>query len=125
MSDWTCSSCGAAIEDSENLLDKPYQGCPKCGSRARTAHVSSHVTASTNVRLKTHSKHREGGSKVVRELIEGDDFHRKTGRWNIIRRLIDRKNNWYEEHFQERETGKTIHTKAEPLSEHRHKPRTP
>jgi hypothetical protein len=46
-------------------------------------------TLSAAVYLKTHSKHREGGRKVIREEIAGDDYHRKTGKWNIMHRLID------------------------------------
>ena len=73
--------------------------------------------------MKTHSKHRDGGKKVIREVIAGDDYHRKTGRWSYIYRLIDRANNWYEERFLDHETGKIIHQKSESLTEHRHKPK--
>ena len=89
---------------------------------ARTAHVSINEIISANVYLKTHSKHREGGRKVIRELIEGDDYYWKTGKWTIMQRLIDRANDWYEEHFRDRETGETLHTNAEPLTLPRHPP---
>ena len=78
---------------------------------------------SSNMYIKTHAKHRDGGQKVVREVVEGDDYHRKTGKWNVMRRLIDRVNDWYEEIFQDRETGQIVHKTEERLTEHRHKPK--
>jgi predicted RNA-binding Zn-ribbon protein involved in translation (DUF1610 family) len=118
MPDWTCSACGVPVEANEpqNVARRP---CPNCGSTLRTAHASVTIAASVQVYMKVHSKHRDGGRKVVREEITGDDFHRKTGRWSIMRRLIDRANNWYEEVFHDRDTGNVIHKKAERLSDHR------
>jgi len=85
--------------------------------------VSITETVSVSTYLKTRTKRREGGSKVVHEVTEGDDYHRKTGRWTIMRRVIDRANNWYEEIFHDRGSGAIIHHTAEPLSEHRQKPK--
>jgi predicted RNA-binding Zn-ribbon protein involved in translation (DUF1610 family) len=113
---WTCSQCGKLIE---NAALEPRQPCPHCGSIARTAHESVHETITSNVYLKTHSKHREGGRKVVREVYEGDDLHRNTGKWNLLRRVIDRMNDWYDEVIRDRHTNEIIHEKHEPLSEHR------
>ena len=124
MSRWICSDCGTPIEPSE-ILKGPRRGCVKCGSTARTTYVESDSRVSVKSYLKTHSKHREGGKKVVREVIEGDDFYRKTGRWSIMRRLFDRINDLYEESFKDRETGEEILRKSEPLSKHRSTSRTP
>ena len=124
MSGWSCSNCGEPLEVTGKPPTSPRRPCPNCGSTARTANVSVTETLSAAVYLKTHSKHREGGRKVIREEIAGDDYHRKTGKWNIMHRLIDRMNNWYEETFYDRNSGEVIHKKAEPLTEHRH-PRKP
>jgi ribosomal protein S27AE len=114
---WTCSGCGAPIETASS---EPRQQCPKCGSLARTAHVSIAETITVNAYLKTHTKHRDGGTKVVREVIEGDNYHRTRGKWDIVRRVIDRANNRYEETFRDRDTGEIVPPhKAEPLTEHR------
>ena len=99
--------------------NEPRRACPKCGSTARTANVSITETANAQVFMKTHTKHREGGKKVVREEIAGDDFYRKTGKWSIMRRLIDRANDLYQEIFRDRDTGAVIHEKSERLSDHR------
>jgi predicted RNA-binding Zn-ribbon protein involved in translation (DUF1610 family) len=117
---WTCSKCGTPIEPS---AIEPRQPCPTCGSLARTAHVSVHDTLHVSAYLKTHAKHREGGRKVVREVIAGDDYHHKSGKWNIMRRVIDRMNDWYEETFKERHSGEVIHHTAEPLTDHRRPPK--
>ncbi len=69
--------------------------------------------------MKVHSKHREGGRKVVREEYTGDDYHHKTGKWNIMSRKIDRVNDSYEEVFKDRKTGEIVHETREPLSKHR------
>lgn len=113
---WACSGCGSPIEASAL---EPRQPCGKCGSLARTAHVSIEETVTTSVYLKTRAKHRDGGTKVVRDITEGDDYHRNTGRWNIMRRVIDRANNWYEETFRNRDTGDIVHHTAEPLTDHK------
>jgi hypothetical protein len=115
-SEWTCSGCGELIFD----LAERRKPCLKCGSITRTVHVALTETMKAEVYLKTHTKHRDGGRKVVREVIEGDDYHRKTGKWNVMRRLIDRAGNWYEEIFHDPDTGEVVHHTAEPLTEHRH-----
>jgi predicted RNA-binding Zn-ribbon protein involved in translation (DUF1610 family) len=114
--DWTCSGCGRHVDETTTGKRRP---CPKCGAVARTAHVTVAQTVTVAVHLKTHAKHRDGGTKVRREIIEGDDFHRKTGRWNLMRRVIDRTSNWYEETFRDRDSGAVVHHTAEPLTEHK------
>jgi hypothetical protein len=87
------------------------------------AHVTLTVGVTVETHPKTRAKHRDGGTKVLREVTEGDDFHRNTGQWNLMRRVIDRANNWYEEIFRDRYSGAIVHRTAEPLTEHR-KPKT-
>ena len=68
--------------------------------------------------FKKRVKHREGGTKVLRDITDGEDYHRNTGKWNIMRRVIDRANNWYEETFRDPESGDIVHHTSEPLTEH-------
>lgn len=116
---WTCSDCGVSFGGPASERREP---CGECGSLARTAHVAIEETVTTSVYLKTRAKHRDGGAKAVREVTEGDDYHRNTGRWNVMRRVIDRANNWYEETFRDRNTGDIVHHRAEALTDHK-KPR--
>jgi hypothetical protein len=76
-------------------------------------------TITTEVYRKTRAKHRDGGARVVRDITGGDDYHRNTGRWNLMRRVIDRANNWYEETFRDRNNGEIVHHTAEPLTDHK------
>jgi hypothetical protein len=112
---WTCSECGRRIEETTAEKRTP---CPQCGTMARTAHVTFTETV-TAVYIKTRAKHRDGGTKILREITEGDDFHRNTSKWNLMRRIIDRANNRYEEIFRDRESGEIVHHTAEPLTEHK------
>jgi hypothetical protein len=82
-------------------------------------HVSIDEKIGLESHDKTRSKYRDGGTKVIRELTEGEDFHRKTRKWNTIYRLIDGCNNLYRETFWDKETGQIIRHCEEPLSEHR------
>jgi transcriptional regulator NrdR family protein len=102
------------------LPDEPIERrrpCPCCGSCKRTAHVSIVETVHIDVRLKTHSKHRFGGRKVLREVWAGEDFYRKEGIWVSMHRVIDRVKDWYEETFKAPD-GRIIHHTAERLSDH-------
>jgi hypothetical protein len=120
MSDWICSECGTPVEESPPEVRPP---CLACGATARTTFASVTAPANSQVYLKTRALYRDGGRKVVRELIEGDDYYQKTGRWSFIYRLIDRGNNWYKEIFRDSETGEIIHQKDMPLTEHKTKPK--
>ena len=119
-SDCYCTSCGTSLTDGEATDRKP---CPKCGSLARQFGKAIEIQERPEVYLKRHAKHRDGSTKVVREVIEGDDHFRKTGKWSVMRRIIDRTKNWYEESFWDRETGAILHKKEHPLSEHKHTPK--
>jgi hypothetical protein len=81
--------------------------------------VTTKLEAKTAIYTKTRALHRESGHKVVREETTGDDFYRATGKWSVMRRLIDRINDWYEETFYDRDTGDILHQKAHRLSDHR------
>lgn len=114
---WSCGDCGTELQVSAD--EQSRQLCPSCGSFRRTAHLLIQESLAIDDHLKIHAKHREGGKKIMREVIEGDDFHRNTKRWNVMRRIIDRTNNWYEEIFKDKVTGEVLHHTAEPLTEHK------
>jgi hypothetical protein len=115
---WTCSGCGAPI-DGVDGPDGEHATCSRCGDRRRTAHYSVVLSAKAEVYLKVRHKSPGHMRKPHREVIQGDEFFRRTGRWSTIYRLFDRVNDWYEEVIWDRETGAIIYQKAEPLSEHR------
>jgi hypothetical protein len=99
------------------------QPCAVCGTTARALNASATFAGTGHLYNKTRALHRDGGSKVVREVTIGDDYTRKTGRWSQYYRLIDRGNNRYEEIVRDGETGAIIHQTAEPLTNHSHVPK--
>ena len=86
-----CSDCGHRLEHANTV---PRVPCEKCGSLVRTIYDGVREELHITEYIKTHSKHREGGRKVVREVISGDDYYRKEDRWTYIYRLIDRAKDW-------------------------------
>ena len=60
-----------------------------------------------------------GRGKPFQEETVGDNLHRATGKWNRLRRLIDRRKDRYVEHIVDGETGEVIRAVDKPLSEHR------
>jgi hypothetical protein len=61
----------------------------------------------------------QGKGKPYLEGRTGDDLHRKTGKWMLLERVIDRARNWYKELITDSETGKVVHHCEEPLTDHR------
>jgi len=61
----------------------------------------------------------QGKGKPYQEGRTGDDLYRKTGKWMILERIIDRARNWYKELVTDPETGKVVHHCEEPVSQHR------
>jgi hypothetical protein len=60
-----------------------------------------------------------GGGKPSVELVQCYDLHRDTKTRRHLSRVIDRRNNQYEEIITDPVTGKTHRECREPLSEHR------
>ena len=105
--------CGKPIPEADR-----EKVCPACGSIVRDHYVTMTFGIETAVYPKTRARHRDGGSKVLREETQGWDFYKATGEWRIMRRLIDWAKDWYEESFKDPKTGKTIYDQAHRLSEH-------
>jgi len=61
---------------------------------------------------------RMGVKKPIIEQVHGHDLHRNTGKWNILHRVINRKNNLYHKIIEDGETGEIIHECKESLSAH-------
>jgi hypothetical protein len=93
------------------------QPCPSCGSLDRRVELL--LESSIDVRSEVGLKAKEPGArKPFVEQRVGDSYHRDSGRWNRLRRLIDRRRNRYVEHIEDGETGETLHDVDEPLTDH-------
>jgi hypothetical protein len=60
-----------------------------------------------------------GGKKPYVEQTDGDDLHRKSGRWMKLHRRIDRESKWYDERITDPSTGRVVRECSEPLTAHR------
>jgi hypothetical protein len=81
--------------------------------------------------LRRAAPHRDGDGALVPRL-EGEaaerqalhvqklgaSFFRLTGRWHLLHRVIDRRNNRYYERIEDEETGEVVRLVEEPLTEH-------
>jgi DNA-directed RNA polymerase subunit M/transcription elongation factor TFIIS len=113
----TCSNCGQVLSTSTSTEDE-LGACPKCGSTAKTFHVSLETRVS--VHEKVSGKVRSSGDKKPRKkFVFGQDLWRKMAKWVHLERVMDRENNRYHERVVDPATGEIIHECEEPLSEHR------
>lgn len=76
-------------------------------------------TAQAHERFGIKARHGDVGEvKPYREQISGDDYHRDTGEWRHLSRVIDRERDRYTERVSDA-AGNVVRDVDEPLSEHR------
>ena len=114
-----CVGCGSIIGDGLSTPVDDQVRCPSCPSTRRFVALDAHDSCVIQVHEQVHLKDRQGtGRKALREVKSGDDFHRQSGRWNKIERVIDHRNDWYDEVIIDPSTGSVIREVHEPLSKH-------
>ena len=112
-----CNTCGRELKQASSTPPAERKPCSSCGSTARTFDL--HLTASFTVRTKLAGKVRNPSSRrPFLEFIMGDDQFRRTGQWNTLERVIDRRRDYYREIIRD-PAGNIIHYCEERLSEHR------
>ncbi len=118
-----CASCGYKPNEQKNFSEYEHLPCPKCSSQCWNLVLIQSDTLEVKDRHKMKLKgvERATSGRAARELIQGHDLYRKTGKWNYLYRLIDRKNDCYHERITDPRTGKTIRECLEPLSKHIHR----
>jgi DNA-directed RNA polymerase subunit RPC12/RpoP len=90
--------------------------CPACGSTAVLMKLAVSETIHVHERLDLKGR-RPGERRPYIEQRVGDDQHRKTGKWNKVRRVIDRDNNRYQEYVRGPDD-EVIREVDVPLDEH-------
>lgn len=113
-----CGGCGAQLSESPSLQPEERTPCPSCGAIIRAMQVSISERVVIRGKLGVKGK-RNDSKKPYVESVSGDDFHRKTGKWMKLSRLIDRENDHYREEVKDPCTGEVIHHCEEPLSDHK------
>ncbi len=80
--------------------------------------VSDTVTVTVRERRNILGR-RPGFRRPFVEMLGGDDFNRKLGKFVKLERVIDRARNWYMERVTDPDTGQVLHECEEPLTDHR------
>ena len=110
-----CERCGAELRESD-------KECPKCGSTKKMfAKTVGEGTVTCRGRLRGRQKPK-GFGKFVKEIIQGwfPSKNSKLLQGVEKERIVDRKNDTYDEIVRDAETGQIIHETHEPLSQHKH-----
>ena len=109
-----CVECGRPV-----AVTDPRQPC-SCGCLAicQPADVQEAVLEKETLNGVHIDPSRNSKEKKRAKFVVGDSLHRKSGKWNVINRDLDRNTNRYKEVVTDPETGVIIHSCEEPLSEH-------
>jgi phage FluMu protein Com len=108
-----CGHCGTLLSADSQCGSR----CPKCRSSERKHEVE--LTEAVKVESKLKFTHRSPGKGKFRfKHTEGDDLFREIGKWNKVRRVIDRVRGRYEESVIDGETDEVIREVNEPLDQH-------
>jgi phage FluMu protein Com len=112
-----CAKCNALIDEPPKTKPQDRKPCPACGSTARLFKKKLEATLSfhDSVRMKLTNA---ATGKTTLEQFSGDDLHRKSGKWMMKQRVIDREKDKYKEVVTDPETGKVVRHCEEPLTKH-------
>jgi hypothetical protein len=114
-----CNNCGNQLDEPYNIPFEKRKPCTQCGSLNRAFQINVSDTMQVHdqhdqIRL----RHKNSDGKKLADIISGDDFHRDSGNWRILERVIDWGKNWYKELITDLVTGEIIKFTDEPLDQH-------
>jgi hypothetical protein len=114
----SCSSCHTLLDVSGESAGT-RSPCPSCGSTTRTIGLDIALVAPpAHIRLSAKAK-AKGAKKAKWELKKGPTPSVRLQKLVDHTRLIDRENDQYSELVLDRESGEIIHSRHEPLSNHK------
>ena len=113
-----CVACGASLDENPSAPVGERLPCPHCGSLLRRIDVTCSDTLSLHSKLNVKARRAREKRPFMDQTI-GDDFHRNTGRWMKLYRLIDRMKDRYNEQVTDPATGEIVHECSEPLDNHK------
>jgi hypothetical protein len=107
-------------ECGHDMTSVPYgQPCPLCGHPYRTHGMVNSTTAKAYPDMEAKAiPPGRGRSRYFLLIKMGYEFFRKTRRWHLRERLVDRRGNRYREYIEDAETGEVIRDKDQRLDEH-------
>lgn len=112
QANYKCANCSIKLISGTTI-------CPNCGSRNRD--ISLKVSDSVGIHDQTRVKTKRivnGKTEIIHIQKIGDDYYRKTGKWNFLHRIIDKLQDYYYELIKDGETGEIVIEKTEKLSNH-------
>ncbi|OGN86981.1 MAG: hypothetical protein A2158_02275 [Chloroflexi bacterium RBG_13_46_14] len=111
-----CRQCGKSF--TKELVSDQSQPCPNCDSVDWCICVMETLEIPMpGIKLKGKMKETDQKRPTI-EFEGGHDLYRESGKWNKKKRLIDRKEDKYEEIITDSQTGEVIHHCEEKLTEH-------
>jgi hypothetical protein len=112
-----CERCGAELKESD-------KECPKCGSTKKMFAVIVGGTLTPRGSLRVRHKVK-GFGKFAKEIIQGwfPSKNSKLSQGVEKERIVDKKNDKYDEIVRDARTGQIMHETHKPLSQHKHLPR--
>ena len=113
-----CANCDTALDETEAIPLESRKRCPVCGSVNRKYFKNAKVTVKVMTKVGIKGRH-PGKRRPFIETVSGHDLYRKTGKWNILKRVIDRENDEYAKIVTDPDTGEVLHHCEEPLHKHR------
>lgn len=115
-----CAVCRHEFADPGKAMQPSPErpACPRCGSLARRGAIRETVSVGIHVEVRGKGRSATGGRPFVEFVQNKLELFRKTGRWRLIDRTIDRRDDTYDEVIKDRATGETVHETREPLSKH-------
>src|ERR1019366_551035 len=91
----TCGKCNAKLPDEvPGLATSERTPFPTCNSTARNFAIELKATVGAHAQLSRKARAR-GEKKPFIEGKSGDDLYRKTGRWSVLDRTLDRRKDQY------------------------------
>lgn len=112
-----CGGCGNVLVENADAFPAGLGPCGACGSPLKEVSIEVEDNLRLYEQVRSKAKDQKGGRPFL-ETVAGDDLHRKTGTWNKLTRVIDRRNDRYYELILDPATGAVIRECEEPLSHH-------
>jgi phage FluMu protein Com len=89
-----CEQCDSVLQEPVSADQSTREPCPKCGSTARTIHVSCSDTVYVHESLRVQSRG-PGKGKWLKDVKSGDDYTRALQAWGERTLELSREDNQY------------------------------
>ena len=115
--DVICLKCRHEFTSSSKIKNI---SCPQCNSSDLSMHLKlfDNIDVKDCIRGKIKNDNFPSKKKLRVDFIEGSEENKSNRKWMCKKRIIDKKNNNYEETVIDQETGEIVHQCKESLPDH-------